>query len=412
MSRELGDRLKQVRQESDLSLQQVAEVTHIKLRYLEALEAGDLELLPSPAQVRGFLRIYADQLNLDPGPLLELLEPTAQAQAAPVIIYSAQPTEPLMEGDDTPPAGAQEMLAVGEKLNQQRELLGLTLEDVERHTHLRKHYLQSLEAGAFEELPSPVQGRGMLKNYALFLGMDPDPLLLQFADALQSQHAARQPERAQSKLQMKKPRAVSPLRRFLSGDLLLTGGIILGLLVLVIWGVFQISSIRGTITPTPTSMSVAEALIPDQTATPSLEPTPELTTPIPPGTTGEAAVVEEPSPTLLILNPGAQQDPIQILVTIQQRAWLRVTVDGQIEFEGYAAPGGAYSFSGMTRVELLTGNGAGISVIYNQQNLGPLGSFGEVVQRIFTTDGFQTPTPSITPTSTVTPLSTPVLDIP
>ena len=35
-------------------------------------------------------------------------------------------------------------------------------------------------------LPSPVQGRGMLKNYADFLGLESDTLLLTFADGLQT----------------------------------------------------------------------------------------------------------------------------------------------------------------------------------------------------------------------------------
>lgn len=412
MLRELGDQLKQARQERDLSLQQVADVTHIKRRYLEALEAGDVEILPSMAQARGFLRIYADALNLDVAPLLELLEPTPQAQAAPVIVYAPQPTASSGDVSDETPAGADEMLAVGEKLRQQRELLGLTLDDVERHTHLRKHYLESLEAGSFEQLPSPVQGRGMLKNYALFLAMDPDPLLLLFADALQSRHAARQPERAGSKPQEKKPRAVSPLRRFLSGDLLLTGGIVVALVVLVGWGIFQITSIQAALPPTPTSMSVAEALIPVSTDTPTPEPTPEGAMPVPIEVTAENGEAEAPTPTLFGFDPAAQQEPIQLVVSIQQRTWMRVTVDGQVEFEGYAAPGGAFSFGGTSRVELLTGNGAGLSVIFNQQNLGPLGSFGEVVQRIFTSAGIVTPTPSITPSPTITPLVTSTSEMP
>ena len=40
-------------------------------------------------------------------------------------------------------------------------------------------------------LPSPVQGRGMLNNYAAFLGMNADRLLLQFAEGLQAQLDAR-----------------------------------------------------------------------------------------------------------------------------------------------------------------------------------------------------------------------------
>jgi cytoskeletal protein RodZ len=45
---------------------------------------------------------------------------------------------------------------------------------VERHTHLRAVFVKALEEGAFDKLPSPVQTRGMLSNYATFLDLDVD----------------------------------------------------------------------------------------------------------------------------------------------------------------------------------------------------------------------------------------------
>jgi hypothetical protein len=100
---------------------------------------------------------------------------------------------------------------------------------------------------------------------------------------------------------------------------------------------------------------------------------------------------------------------VQIYITVRQRAWLRVIVDGKVEFEGRVAPGSAYQFTGDEKVEILTGNGAGIQVFYNQFDLGPLGLFGEVVHQVYTLEGIQTPTPTITltPTETVRPTSTP-----
>ena len=74
-------------------------------------------------------------------------------------------------------------------------------------------------------------------------------------------------------------------------------------------------------------------------------------------------------------------------MVVQQRTWMRVTVDGEVAFEGRVLPGSAYPFAGEERVELVTGNGAGLQVFFNQQDLGLLGLFGEVVQRVFTVQG-------------------------
>jgi len=98
--------------------------------------------------------------------------------------------------------------------------------------------------------------------------------------------------------------------------------------------------------------------------------------------------------------------PLQINIVARQRAWLRVIVDGEVAYEGRVMPGSAYSFPGIERIELLTGNAAGMQVFFNQQDLGVLGAFGEIIERIFSIEGVQTPTPSILPTSTPAPTST------
>ena len=81
------------------------------------------------------------------------------------------------------------------QLRRRREMLSLTLDEIERHTRMRAQFMDSLEKGNFDELPSPVQTRGMLANYAGFLDLDVDTLLLRFADALQARHRERHPEK-------------------------------------------------------------------------------------------------------------------------------------------------------------------------------------------------------------------------
>jgi hypothetical protein len=76
-------------------------------------------------------------------------------------------------------------------------------------------------------------------------------------------------------------------------------------------------------------------------------------------------------------------------------------------------PGSAYSYAGNDRIELLTGDGSSLQVYYNQQDLGQLGSYGQVVERVFSIEGVQTATPAVpythtpAPTAAVTPTSTP-----
>jgi cytoskeletal protein RodZ len=61
----LGNALQTAREAKGISLQEVENATHIRARYLEALELGDYEVMPGgEAQVRGFLRRYAAFLGL------------------------------------------------------------------------------------------------------------------------------------------------------------------------------------------------------------------------------------------------------------------------------------------------------------------------------------------------------------
>ena len=64
MSETVGEILRRTRKERKVSLEQVSTATHIRLHYLEALERDDRDSLPSRVQGKGFLRLYADYLNL------------------------------------------------------------------------------------------------------------------------------------------------------------------------------------------------------------------------------------------------------------------------------------------------------------------------------------------------------------
>lgn len=57
-----------------------------------------------------------------------------------------------------------------------REERGLTLEEVEHATKIRKHYLAGLEHEDFGALPDPVYAQGFLKAYANYLGLDGEEL--------------------------------------------------------------------------------------------------------------------------------------------------------------------------------------------------------------------------------------------
>ena len=466
MATSVGAYLRETRAARGLTLEQVSQATHIRKSYLEALENEQRDSLPSAVQGRGFLRLYAGYLNLPTealvqswegkaplvvnqpipeSPALSEPQPAPPPEPAPEVKPARKPvTGPLPRLPESTPAlehqtsegpipvefhessgqapkasGSQAVfLEIGAKLRSQRELLGLSRSEVERYTRLRQHYLQALEEGRLDLLPSPVQGRGMLSNYATFLNLDEEALMLRFAEGLQLRRLERIPNEPPQPLQAKKrpARAASPLRRFLTPDLVFGVVVVVAILAFAVRTALSINEVQSH-TQQPTARAIADVLLtPDETLQATASPEGGTAQPAlaeedqASGSETQVAIVENanatPSltvePTLAPMN----NDPLQVYIIANQRAYLRVTVDNKEKFNGRVVPGNAYAFSGTKRIELLTGNAAAIQVFYNQNDLGTLGVAGQVADLVFVPGSVVTATPFLTSTPTPGPLGT------
>ncbi len=350
-------------------------------------------------------RPKAGSAPVETGEADSLLEPfqseteqiSAPPEVTPVVELKALPSQVIFTN-------------IGKILRQRRESLSLTLEEIERHTHVRKHYLQTLEDGEFGQLPSSVQARGMLNNYARFIELDLDALLLTFADGLQAQRMERQlkPDEKLQEFASNKSVKTSPpfhlkipavIQRYLSVDVLVGGGLVLLLLTFAIWGTSRVINLRAGITPQATVPPISNIL------NSTLEVVTDSSTPTISGN-GSSSVAPFAGETPVLTLPAAGQGPVQVVVIAQEDAWVRVTVDGKVVFEGRVTAGTATPFDGNTQIEVLTGNGRAISILYNQNNLGLMGNLGEVVDHIYTANAILNPTATFTPTPTITPTPT------
>ena len=66
---------------------------------------------------------------------------------------------------------------LGDVLRTAREARFIDLARVERDTKIRVRYLSALERGDYRELPGAVYTKGFLRNYGLYLGLDPEYLI-------------------------------------------------------------------------------------------------------------------------------------------------------------------------------------------------------------------------------------------
>ncbi|TES89934.1 MAG: helix-turn-helix domain-containing protein [Anaerolineales bacterium] len=415
MIKRVGRELRQAREAKSLSIEQVSREIRIRSRYLEAIEEGDLGTLPSAVHVRGFLRSYAEFLELNSDELLSALRQQTTRS-------SPYTQTPEVGQEDLTQNTFQQVEAIfeeiGSAMHSRRETLGLSLEDVEQHTHIPEHYAKMIENGEFTRFPSPVQARGMLSNYANFLEMDANAVLLRYADALQTRLSALQAAEQVAKPRKRTTKSRAPrlprwLRNTLSPDMFIFGVIGVSIVLFTIWGIGRIINTSEALSPQPTARSLSDILLPS----PTEAPTASATVPVTPTTAvievGENPEEEEAAePTF----PPFSQADIQIYIIVRQRAYLKVTVDGEVEFEGRALPGSNLPFTGQQQIEILTGNAAALQIFYNDQDMGTLGIFGEVINVIYTRDGVilptALPTPTLPPEEQATPTATSEISLP
>ena len=86
---DIGASLRRARLRKRLSLEQLSKTTKIKLSLLEALENNDFERLPPIVYTRGFLRVYAREVGLDPEQTTE--QYFAQLDELPPLSLAGEP---------------------------------------------------------------------------------------------------------------------------------------------------------------------------------------------------------------------------------------------------------------------------------------------------------------------------------
>ena len=449
-----AQKLQQIRESQGVSLEEIAQKTRIPLTYLQALEAGDEESIPSKVQLRGFLRLYASELGVDledlrvgdyhltrkeltkapADPEIETdQEPSASNEQQPsetgttAEIEEADKTElepepenefdlPPSQSSASEPAATTEsdksqtsteiFKAIGLSLKKRRELLSISLKTVHENTHIQEQHLRSLESGNYDTLPSPVTAKGMLDNYADFLSLDTDAILLEYSEGLQKQLVEKQS--AENKRGRRAARELSPtslrLKNFFTLDLLVISALFITFAGFVIWGVNRILADQAPGIPDNDIPGVSDILLAEETPTPSIPDDFEIIEIDEEGLDEEAAADDDEDEPLFGIDLDAS--PINIILLPRQRLWVEVTADENIVYEGRLLPGNAYDFSAQDQIDVLTGNIGSLQIIFNNEDIGSQGLIGQVATLSFTEIGLisaDVDPPTITDPSEITP---------
>jgi cytoskeleton protein RodZ len=270
---------------------------------------------------------------------------------------------------------------LGPVLAKARRERGLTLEEAEHATKIRKRYLEGLEREDYGVLPDAVYAQGFLKTYANYLGLDGEGLARELRNRRRPrrERAVAVGDGAPRTNEFDKP-LVSP-GQFGRKE---RGGIPVATILTLLVALLALAAVAvslyyvGRGAQSTGQDPPSQAGVANQQDASGQEPEPEGGTPAREtpagGGGGENAAAAEPRPDSLSVVVSVEGDP----------SWLSVLVDGELAYEQIAEPGFSRTFEGQRGISIKTGNAGAVGVEVNGQDLGRLGDSGEVLTRDFT----------------------------
>lgn len=220
---------------------------------------------------------------------------------------------------------------LGRRLREAREARGVELARAAEETRIHRRFLEALERDAApEEFPAPMYARAFLREYASYLGLDPEPLVASY----RINH--REPEEP--------IRPPMPIERSSAAWL----GSLLALLSVVVLLAIAVFAGPENERPMP------------RVASPAPSPSPS-----PPTVAGERTEQRARAVRLTIR-------------VVERPSWIQVVRDGQVLVRRTLQPGFERTFRDPRRLDLVVGDAGAVRVTLNGKRLGALGGDGQV----------------------------------
>ncbi len=277
----------------------------------------------------------------------------------------------------------------GAYLKRERDLRGVSLEEVSKATHVPLRMLEFLEADNFEALPEIPFVKGYIQSYSKHIGLDPRDALLCLEAYLQE----LKNEEAREESSEEKPSYLEEKTKrenfSESQDLIIKVLAIFGVVVMLVYFVMP----RGDDVDLPVIAEKHDYLSPDSPESPDSNGAPVIedtlvtftatakdvaittTTTAVPATAPTAITVAKPKPKK------KKPKVVQKKYRLELRATGDVTVKVEVDFgevlEIVLKKGEKKSFGGDKGFKIFLGDAGLVNVTYNDSDLGLLGDVGE-----------------------------------
>jgi cytoskeleton protein RodZ len=304
----------------------------------------------------------------------------------------------------------------GERLRREREMRGISLDEIATATKISARNLRALEDEKFQQLPGGIFNKGFVRAYAKFLGIDEEDIVAQYETASHETEAAREQKLQEefSKAEFRKPKrndseiSLEPKSQWGT----IAAIVLIAALAYGGYNYYQRRRLEKLQQSQPTTVvSPAPVLPPSNTPTgsntpnsvPSLgnstsQPTETSATqhanepksePARAATQKSAAAAEQ---TVTPTNATAENDsatPIELKIKVNRESWVYIKADGKTLVSTTLQPGVERSFKATDKIEMVIGNAGGVEVSYNGKLVDNLNNAQDVRKIIFTANGYQ-----------------------
>ena len=269
------------------------------------------------------------------------------------------------------------MGSFGERLQREREMRGITLEEIADSTKIGTRSLRALEQEDFDKLPGGIFNKGFVRAYARYLGIDEEQAVADFLAA------TGEPE----------PLLPSPLPKERLADSDSSRRSWTTLLALVALAAGGFAAWKLNLGPFANRASqAAEAVKSPPAAPPAVsKATPSQTAA---GSSASDTGAQPPAKLTPESSPGAAAAPAAgegfvLLVRAREDSWVSISADGRVVMEGTLAAAETREVRAKKNVVLKLGNAAGVEVSQNGAALPPLGRANQVKTVVFTPEGLR-----------------------
>jgi cytoskeleton protein RodZ len=278
-------------------------------------------------------------------------------------------------------------MSFGASLRRERELRGITLDEISRSTKVSLRLLEAIENDRLDILPVGVFRKSFVKSYAKYLGMNEEQVLQEYA--LQFQQTAASPAGADKSSD---PLGLNVASLNRPAALMI---LIVGLLILA-GGIYWYLSDNGASDPARTGPVPAGSSPASPIAAPASVTVSQPSANSLPGAAPSGVPNAGPAPSLKVLGElakkpepasvpdageaaaPAESGPLELTIEATAETWLSVNTGGKTVFSGLMYSRQSRKFPLQLPLKLVLGNAGGVKLQVNGQALAGLGRPGEV----------------------------------